>query len=443
MGNYVEAEGWLASPTGYGRRGYRAYVPHPLSGWSPTLDTESVNAVTAAHSALAKIAALPETHLGTALAHWVMARDESIRSSVMEGVTATGEGLAWARYADQAGQPVSDENDALTLGAAKQVMAAVALGERMRSGDACTLNDISNIHRALFEGTRDRVIGGELRDEPIWIGPPGCLIDEASFVPPPSAEVPALMEDLVSYLNSDAHPAALQAAIAHAQFETIHPFDDGNGRTGRALIHTVLNARALASGTVPISTALGSDLTGYHAALDATRLVCGPDDSASRSSGIRQWLRLFSHACEEAERQAAALVRSVEAMASMWRAKAAFRSDSAASRLLAVLPSMPVLDADMVAARLGVTKKAARSALNALTLAQVVEPTGGRRNRRFAVPGLVHTVRGMGPDGGLPHRQGIPPAADPPRATCGHFGPRSKKNCVLPQGHLGQHRYKP
>ena len=115
MGRCVTAESWLVGPTSYGRRKYRSYVPHPLDGRNPSLAPASVSAVTAAHGALARVASLSDTHRGAALADWVIARDESIRSSVMEGVTATADGLAWARYRDQAGRPVTDENDALTL----------------------------------------------------------------------------------------------------------------------------------------------------------------------------------------------------------------------------------------------------------------------------------------------------------------------------------------
>ena len=456
MGSYVDAEGWMAIPTGYGRRAYQAYVPHPLRSLSLSLDTDTVNAFAAADRALVTIASLPGTPLGTAIADWMIARDESVHSSIIEGVAATEEGLAWARYMDQVGRPVSDENDALTLGAAKQVAAAVALGQRMRAGDACTPEDICDIHRCLFEGTRDRIIGGVTRDGPIWIGPRDCLVDEATFVAPPHEAVPALMDDLVAYLNSDAHPAALQAAIAHAQFETIHPFNDGNGRTGRALIHTVLNARGSARGAVPLSTALDNDLRGYYAALNATHVVCDADDSTTRSAGLQQWLTVFCRACEDAQRQAASVVRTVEAMAARWRASTSFRSNSAASKLLEALPSMPVLDAELVAERLGITAKAARSAIGALTRAQILRPSGGRRNQRYTVPELVDLVRGMAPDGGPPPAQGAtsslltetgsaqepsPPPLLHRRVECGQRGPRTKRDCVLPKGHRGQHRY--
>ena len=451
MGRYIDTEGWIASPTGYGRRTYRAYVPHPLEGWDPSLGVEDINAVTAADRALVAAISLPQTNLGGAIADWMVARDESIRSSVMEGVAATESGLAWARYMDQAGRPVSDENDALTLGAAKQVAAAVELGKKMRAGGTCTLDDILDIHDRLFAGTRDRSIGGVLREEPIWIGPDGCSVDDASFVPPPAEHVPGLMGDLVGYLNASNHPAVLRAAMAHAQFETIHPFVDGNGRTGRALIQTVLNAAGLARGAVPISTALSRDRSGYYDALNATRVVCGPDDAVARSASLHWWLATFRNACEEAQVQAASVVRAVEGMASRWRAAAVFRRGSAAAELLQALPSIPVLDAEMVSERLGVTERAARAALKSLEHAGVVSPTGGRRNRRYTVPEMVGILHRMNPDGGLPRQWGSgemrTPAGQigppPPPLTCGHDGPRAKRKCWLPKGHAGQHRYPP
>ena len=448
MGGHVDAEGWMAGPTGFGRRSYRAYVPHPLSAWHPILSADSANAVTVADRALAGISALPQTALGGTLAEWMMTRDESIRSSMIEGVASTGPGLEWARYLDQTGRPVTDENDALTLGATKQVAAAVDLGKKMRAGGIATLEDILNVHRCLLAGTRDRDLGGSLRNEPIWIGPAGCGVEDASFVPPPAEHVPRLMSDLVGYLNTSNHPAVLRAAAVHAQFETIHPFEDGNGRTGRALIHAALVSAGLTNRAVPISDALSRDRSGYYDALNATRIVCAPDDAAARSAAMHDWVRVFSDACAEANRQAAAATRNVESMAARWQSAARFRSDSAAARLMDALPSMPVLDARMVSRRLGVTERAARGALTSLEAAGIVRRTGGRRNKRYTVPDMVGMLRRMTPDGGLPQHQVAAthaPTPAPPaptaHAACEHLGPRSHKRCVLPRGHAGQHRY--
>ncbi len=438
----------MATRTGFGRRPYRAYVPHPLDGWEPALTAEDVNAVTVADRALVAAGTLPRSELAGGLAKWMLARDESIRSSVIEGVAATAEGLAWAEYHDQTGRPVSDENEALTLGATQQVAAAVELGQRMRAGYDCTLDDLCDVHRLLFAHTRDRSLGGVLRDEPIWIGPQGCLVDDAVFVAPPEDQVPTLMEDLVSYVNTSDHPGVLRAVIAHSAFETIHPFVDGNGRTGRALIQTVLNAAGPAEGAVPVSSALSRDQRGYYDALNATRVVCDASDTATRSGGLGGWLRVFSNACVEAERQASSVARTVEGLAQRWKAVAVFRRDSAAAAVLAALASMPVLDAESAAQHVGVTPRAARAALAALAEVGIVNSTGGRRNRRYVVPEMVALLRGVTPDGGLAARvlPWLPPPAAPVAAsgaTCGYYGPRAKRRCWLPQRHRGQHRYPP
>ena len=453
MGQYIEARGWMVTASGgYGPRTYRAYVPHPLTGWEPVLSESDHEAATEADRALGTISSLPLSDMGTAIARWMAARDESIRSSLIEGVGSTEAGLAWARYMDATGRPVSDQNDALTLGAAKQLASAVALGAEMRSGRDCDLADILDIHKSLFEGTRDRSPGGVLRDEPIWVGPPGCLVDDATFVAPPPDRLPELMDDLVDYLNTSAHPPVLKAAVAHAQFETIHPFGDGNGRTGRAIIHTVLNAAGRADGAVPISTTLSNDRRSYYAALNATRIECGREDADARSTGLRPWLKLFGGACEEAAQQAARSAGRLEAIAARWQTAGRFRAGSAAAALVTELPSMPVLDADMVAERLRVAPRTARRALESLDAAGIIDSTGGRRNRRYQTTELVGLMRQMAPDGGPPaHGGAARPYTEPASVSlqlreiqrCGHHGTRSELQCRLPNGHAGHHRYRP
>jgi hypothetical protein len=121
--------------------------------------------------------------------------------------------------------------------------AAVELGS---STDTITLDDLLGIHRTLMERSSMPHIGGVVRTMQNWIGGSSYNPCSAVFVPPPPDTVDALLHDLLDYVNGDDHPALVQAAIAHAQFETIHPFADGNGRTGRALIHVILRRRGLA-----------------------------------------------------------------------------------------------------------------------------------------------------------------------------------------------------
>lgn len=446
MGSYISAEAFLQSGNAFSKRTYRAYVPHPLAGWEPVFGINELNAIRAADSALNTVASLPQTTLVTPIVEWMMARDESIRSSIIENVESTGSGLAWAQYLDQVNRPVSDENDSLTLGAAKQIAQAVQLGLKISDGVALTTQDIVELHHTLFDGTSDQAIGGVLRDAPIWVGPPGCLIDNASFVAPPEDHVAPLLRDLVSYLNCSDHPPVLKAAIVHVQFETIHPFEDGNGRTGRALVHLVFNAAGVVRGTVPISTTLSNDRTRYYQALSTSRAICDREDNASRSAALSQWLLLFSRSCQEAQNPTVRAARNAASLTERWQAKGRFRSDSTAAALLNMLPTMPVFDSALVSERLGVTQRVAHNAIKSLENAGIVSRTGGQRNRRFIVHDIVDVMQRSAPDGGVivPRIEPLPYSqhSRSPTLPCGLVGPRSKQSCLLPKGHQGSHRYR-
>ncbi len=130
------------------------------------------------------------------------------------------------------------------------------------------LEDLLDIHRTLLEGTTEARFAGIVRTEQNWIGGRGTSPRDATFVPPPPDRVPGLLDDLVAFVNLDDLPAISQAAIAHAQFETIHPFGDGNGRAGRCLIHVILRRRGVAPRLVPpISVVLATNAKRYIAGL--------------------------------------------------------------------------------------------------------------------------------------------------------------------------------
>ena len=123
--------------------------------------------------------------------------------------------------------------------------------DAVEPGGPITLDILLEIHRRLLEGTRLEEHGGRIRTVQNWIGGSSYNPCSAAFVPPPPEDVPALLDDLISFCNDDGLPALAQAAIAHAQFETIHPFVDGNGRAGRVLIHLVLCRRGIAARFLP------------------------------------------------------------------------------------------------------------------------------------------------------------------------------------------------
>ena len=135
-----------------------------------------------------------------------------------------------------------------------------------------TCEHLLDVHRVLFAGTRYEHVGGLLREEQNWIGGAASNPRNAEFIPPPHELVPGLLDDLSAFCNREDVPAGVQAAIAHVQFETIHPFLDGNGRVGRALILAVFRRRGISPRYLPpVSLALAGDADRYVAGLTSWR----------------------------------------------------------------------------------------------------------------------------------------------------------------------------
>ncbi len=154
-------------------------------------------------------------------------------------------------------------------------------------------------------------VAGTIRDRQNWIGGNAYNPGRADFVPPPPEYVKELMADLVAFVNRSDLPPAVQAAIAHAQFETIHPFADGNGRVGRALVHVVLRRRSLAPRYVPpVSLVLAADAKAYVAGL-----------TAFREERPANWILLFAQTLEQTAVKASELATRLAALQKMWRAQ--------------------------------------------------------------------------------------------------------------------------
>lgn len=223
---------------------------------------------------------------------------------------------------------------------------------------------------------------GRTRREPLAKETP-----TARHVGPPAEALPGLLGDLVVYINRFDGVPLLRAAVAHAQFEPIHPFPDGNGRTDRALIQFMLpRERIINRGTLPVSSALMLERPRYFDTLDAFRVVCAADDQA-RSAAARPWIEMLAeaicHACLLHDR----LNSHVEALQQRWAAQAAahrIRSSSAASRLLGHLPRHPVITAASARELLDTNERTARHAVARLAEAGILEQrSAGRRNRVF------------------------------------------------------------
>jgi hypothetical protein len=235
---------------------------------------------------------------------------------------------------------------------------------------------------------------GVLRTEQGWIGGTSPL--DVHLVTPPPAEVPALVDDLIAYVNRDDVDPVSQAAIAHAQLEVIHPFADGNGRVGRVLVVWALVRRLALVTPPPVSARIAADVGGYGSGLVLFRLG---DHNA--------WVRWFAEAVSGAGRAQQELIASVERLQREWRERLGqpraesrrVRSDAAAWRVLDLLPRHLVLTGPIVASELAIPLKSANAALGELVAAGVlvehgtVRPSGrGRPSRLYASAELLGLV---------------------------------------------------
>jgi Fic family protein len=254
-----------------------------------------------------------------------------------------------------------------------------------------TVEIVMEAHRRLLAGTRLAEHGGRSRSVQNWIGGSDYNPCSAAFVPPPHELVDALLADLAAFCNDDSLPAVAQAAIAHAQFETIHPFVDGNGRTGRALIHLVLRRRGLAPRVLPpVSLILATWPGDYLAGLMGTRYEGAPD-SEQAHAGLNRWIALFAGACRRAAVDAGRFEGQVRALQDSWRERLGpVRRESAADLLVRALPGAPLVTVSAASELIGRSFQATNQAIERFVGAGILaQVTSGSRNRAFEASELI------------------------------------------------------
>jgi Fic family protein len=279
--------------------------------------------------------------------------------------------------------------------------------ERIGLKQEITVEVLLEIHRRLLAGTRLEPHAGSFRQVQDWIGGSDHNPCSADYVPPPPEFVPDLIDDLCAFCNANDLPAVAQAAIVHAQFETIHPFVDGNGRTGRAMIHLVLRRRGLALRVLPpVSLVLATLARDYVNGLTVSRYAGSPDSSEA-SAGVNTWVAIFAGACIRSVADATAFESRAESLQMQWRERLGpVRANSATDLLLRRLPGVPVVTAESAATLLGRTFKPANDAIQRLAQAGVLRQiTIGRRNRAYEAPEIIDAFTNLerqlaSPDGG-------------------------------------------
>jgi Fic family protein len=413
---------WFPSaPSGLPRRDgrgceYEAYSPDGLAGrefsFSGTTATEVANAERAVERLNRNTRGLVDSEAVARL----LLRAEAVASSKIEGLDVGPRRLLEAQAAAVLGESAQDVTANEVLNNIEAMRWAL---DALPSDEPVGLQHVLEIHRRLLTGTRLEEHAGRLREEQNWIGGSSYNPCSAVFVPPPHDRVRGLLEDLCEFCNGDDLPAVAQAALAHAQFETIHPFVDGNGRTGRALIHVILRRRDLAPVVVPpVSLVLATWPQDYVNGLTATRYRSDSDSDDARD-GLDRWVGLFAAAVARAVGDAELYEQRVAEMQADWRsALGKVRANSAVDLLVNALPGAPVITVQSAAALIGRSDQAVNEAIPRLVDAGVLSQTTiGQRNRAFEALGLVEAFTDFerqlaSPDGDTRHS---PPRRRVPR----------------------------
>lgn len=361
-----EVHAWGPGFERSGRHGqpgrYRAFIPDPIAQLEPRLSAST--------SALAERAGAAVRDLNSSvtglqslegLARQLL-RSEALASSAIEELQLSHRRLARAEMEGEAGEYRARE----VLGNVRALEEAVRIAG---GADELSVDSIRAIHRALAVVPPLDRIAGQLRVEQGWIG--GSSPPVAAFVPPPHGYVPDLVDDLCEFMNRDAISPVVQAAITHAQFETIHPFGDGNGRVGRCLIHVLFKRRGIAPNYVPpVSLVLGANKDAYIAGLNEFQ-----------NDAIDRWVAHFAEAVEVAAERAVTFSGNVSDLQAAWLERAEpMRADATARAVINHLPSFPIITAAIVEQLTGRSRVAAINGLDHLAEAGIL--TRHRNQRR-------------------------------------------------------------
>jgi Fic family protein len=382
-GHHVEGR-WTHDPGIYApakfRRAcrYEAFVPDPVAHIAVQLPGDVAGVVSDAEAAVRALNARATPALQP-LARLLL-RTESIASSKVEGLQVDARTLARAEARADVGGSIGPT--------VVEVLANID-AMQLAVEDAATADSITPVHlvaiqQVLLQRSSNPQVAGRVRAEQNWIGGNDYNPCGAAFVPPPPDTVDALLDDLCLLANSEHLPPLVQAAIAHAQFETVHPFLDGNGRTGRALIHIILRRRGLAPAYVPpISVVLAAEKDRYIDGL-----------TAFREDRVNEWIEQFATVAARAATLAERYLKHVEDLQANWRDSLRVttnpRSDAAAWQLIDMLPGHPVITAPIAAAVSRRSKPAANQAIDQLVASGVLQPISeSRRNRAWEAVGLL------------------------------------------------------
>ena len=361
---------YLPQPTGY-----RAFIPAPLPPVPPIrMEGELQSLLSLADRALGRLDGSILTLPNPDLFVYMYVRKEAVLSSQIEGTQSSLQDLLAAEAHIFSSDAPKDVDEVINY------VTAMNYGlDRLREFPL-SVRLIKEIHGHLLQGVRGaRLTPGELRTSQNWIGAGGCTLNEATFIPPPPYEVPVVLGALENFLHSESPlPQLVQIGLAHAQFETIHPFLDGNGRIGRLLITFLLCQRKiLLKPVLYLSHFFKQHRTEYYEHLQAIR----------DHGHWEQWLAFFLRGIASVSREATETARRILALREDHRTAVTTILGRAAGnghRVLESLYQHPTVSVAKVQELTGTTYTAANSLVSRLvTLGVLQEATGNKRNRVF------------------------------------------------------------
>ena len=358
--------------------GYRAFVPTPLPpplAWDERLAVR----LSAADRAIGRLAGegrrLPNPHLLMR----PFLRKEAVLSSRIEGTQATlGELLA-----AEAGAAV--ERSPADLREVGNYVTALEYGLERLDTLPLSLRLVREMHERLMRGVRgDVATPGEFRRSQNWIGPPGCTLNDATYVPPPPSELMACLDAWERFLHDDALPPLVHAALAHSQFEAVHPFLDGNGRVGRLLITLLLVKQSI----------IPSPLFYLSAYFEATR-----EEYYARLLGVtergewEEWLTYFLTGVVLQADDAVDRIQRIDDLFSRWKQGLARGQSRLPELALDLFAENPFWTVGSVAGRLEVAFTTAQRAIDRLEIAGIVAQVGeARRNRVYCASAVLDVL---------------------------------------------------
>ncbi len=338
---------------------YLRYHPDKLASVSNALNGEVLEYAAEVSTALGRLGERLRSN-PLPILYSTMIRSESIASSWIEGIRENPRAIAIAQIGDEAASH-NASSVIRNVGAMKEAIELLGAG-------VWTHQNVMDIHHDLLPWHR---LG--YRTEQVWVGGSNKL--NADYVAPQHELVPTYMDDLLKYANSSGDLPVVQATIIHAQFETIHPFEDGNGRVGRALFHGVLKRAGLVdSGVIPLSTVLRKDVDGYVAALTKYRYD-GEGRGPALNAYVEQFLNYVSSSVTAAEQFRLAAIDIHQ----RWKQSVSgFRSDSSIHRAVDLVIEYPVISARFIADNLNVSTVSAQKLVKQLVGARIVRPATGK-----------------------------------------------------------------